>query len=797
MTDKIKDWYPIDLHMHTVPGITRDKGKDVVNFSYTLFEQVLNKYKFGLMAVTNHNIIDMKNYILMKYIAKIHKTNILMGVELDSSLNMGTPIHIATIFNNNDFQMNYKASKEINRLTNDKKKSDSKEIIYEDSEIIRLLDKYDVLLIPHGEKDRGVFHNAGPDQIEEALKKISEGFIRIFDSASKWKMEKIKNHLESLSKDDLDEFGGVLFSDNRDWNNYDKNFRDFQMNAEPTFRGLVHAITNPTKRFSKRNEIGINTNYISKIRFIDSSKKSRIQEGEIELSPYYNCIIGKSGSGKSLLLHLIKKNLLRDTTSDNSYSFAEDTKVEFYNEKNQLLNCESINIGVGANLFDKIITASTSKETNDLYKVIKLLNPNFEKNKSFNSFCTNYKKKIKVFHLITISIETRMESLTTTLIQYSNNIQKLLLLNEIKTFSVNTIPDYEKQYSKNKVNEFIKYIDYINQLKIISTLYKGKYAEKLNLKINEIEALFKIANQDIMCINSIDDVKKKKIQIINQSINKINGARSRQASEKSEIIHNIPTNRKEIVTLIKQIYIDKLNMNNFDFSISTEKINSTKTISKDETIKVIEYFDNDYFTKVNIRDNDIFKTHGKKGMLIDKLYDMTVKSEALNIIKKYLEVGVINKGEIVFENTFKPKVTVLFDGQDVTNLNPGDISKKYISLYFKERLLENENKVILFDQIENDVDKPFINDTIKGLIEDTKGNVQLIIVTHDPIVAVNADPNNYILSVKDNDQTIKYRSFHIESSENDEIKTISDVVDGSKNVIKKRYEIYKGENIDD
>lgn len=35
------------------------------------------------------------------------------------------------------------------------------------------------------------------------------------------------------------------------------------MNAEPTFRGLVHAITNPTKRFSKRDEIGINTNYIS------------------------------------------------------------------------------------------------------------------------------------------------------------------------------------------------------------------------------------------------------------------------------------------------------------------------------------------------------------------------------------------------------------------------------------------------------------------------------------------------------------------------------------------------------
>lgn len=797
MTEKIKNWYPIDLHMHTVPGITRDKGKDIVNFSYTLFEQVLNKYKFGLMAVTNHNIIDMKNYILMKYIAKIHKTNMLMGVELDASLNMGAPIHIATIFNNNDFQMNYKASKEINQLTNYKKESNKKEIIYEDSEIISLLNQYDVLLIPHGDKDRGVFRNACPEQVEEALKKISEGFIRIFDSPSKWKMEKIKNHLDLLSKEDLDEFGGVLFSDNRDWNNYEKNFRDFQMNAEPTFRGLVHAITNPTKRFSKRDEIGINTNYISKIKFINSSKNSRIQEGEIELSPYYNCIIGKSGSGKSLLLHLIKKNLIRDTNLDDSYHFAEHTKVEFYNEKNQLLNCESINIGVGANLFDKIITASTTKEANDLYKVVNLLNPNFEKNKLFNSFCMDYKRKINVFYLITTSIKTKKESLTTTLIQYFDNIQKLSLLNEIKTFSVDSLPDYERQYSENIIDEFAKYIDYIERLKEISALYKGKYSEGLNLKIKEVETIFKIVNQDIICINSVDDVEKKKIQIINQSINKINGARSRQASEKSEIIHSIPSNRKEIVTLIKKIYIDKLIINDFDFSISNEKVNSTNIISKDETIKVREYFDDDYFTKVNIRDNDIFKTHGKKGMLTEKLYNMTDKTESLNIIKKYLEVGVINNGKITFEDTFKPKVTVLFDEQDVINLNPGDISKKYISLYFKERLLENDNKVILFDQIENDVDKPFINDTIKGLIEDTKGNVQLIIVTHDPIVAVNADPNNYILSIKDNDQNIKYRNFHIESSVNDEIKTISDVVDGSKNVIKRRYEIYKGENVDD
>ena len=238
-------------------------------------------------------------------------------------------------------------------------------------------------------------------------------------------------------------------------------------------------------------------------------------------------------------------------------------------------------------------------------------------------------------------------------------------------------------------------------------------------------------------------------------------------------------------------------ISNFDFSINNEEINSTNIISKDKTIKVIEYFDDDYFKSVNIKNNSIFKTRGKMGQLSDSFYDLTNKDEALDMIKKYLQVELVNKEGIIFEDDFKPNVKVLFDEQDVVNLNPGDISKKYISLYFRERLLENDNKVILFDQIENDVDKPFINDTIKGLIEETKGNVQLIVVTHDPIVAVNADPNNYILSVKDEEQKIHYRNFKIESTINDEIKTISDVVDGSKNVIKRRYEIYKGENLDD
>ena len=95
----MEEWNAIDLHMHTVSGITRDKTKDKVNFSYKLFQNVINKYNMKLMATTNHNIIDFTNYILMRHLGKISNTNLLLGVELDSTLEIGTPIHIAVIFN--------------------------------------------------------------------------------------------------------------------------------------------------------------------------------------------------------------------------------------------------------------------------------------------------------------------------------------------------------------------------------------------------------------------------------------------------------------------------------------------------------------------------------------------------------------------------------------------------------------------------------------------------------------------------------------------------------------------------
>lgn len=787
----MNEWNRIDLHMHTVPGITRDKTKDKVNFSFVNFSRVIRDYNLKLMAVTNHNFIDIQNYILLRHLAKIYGTNILMGVELDSNLSVGTPIHIACIFNDK-FNDNFYASLEINKCVESKKLES--EIYFTDDEIINLLKSYDLLMIPHGNKDKGIFKYAGPEQIEEALKKIREGFIRIFDSPTDWKLAKIKEYLKSIDETNLDIFGGVLFSDNRDWENYDKNYRAFYMNAEPTFKGLVHSTTNPVKRFKAESEIEINNNYIKKIKFKNKNENSRIVEGEIEFSSGYNCIIGKSGTGKSLLLYILKNKLQRNNESDDNYKFIENTEIEIYNENGDLLTPENINLGIGANLFNKIITATSTNDDEDYYEIINLLSKDFKQKEIFKEFKNKYNQQIKKYCELDEFINKDSEELLVKLNKYNSDNIKLELLKNTKTFDVSIIDKkIEIKYSDSDKETFSKYEENLNELEELIKIYKGAQKEKILDLFNQLKVYLDFANKDICNQINSDNIIMKKRDIINDTIAKINKTKSTQAAEKSRLLSSIPLDRTNIINTVLTIYKNKSIKNSIDLSIKNLKYNSEKKIDETENIVVKEFIPKEIFEIVNEKDNNIFNTYGKKGHLSkDENYNLFSNTDAKKIIDKYIGLGILTSEKDALSNNLNVLIEVLFDGQNVKQLNPGTIAKKYIEHYFDEQVKSSDKNVVLFDQIENDVDKDFINTVIRKLIEDTKGKVQLIVVTHDPIVAVNADPNNYIEAQKNGDK-INYRNFVAESTEKDELNTIACTVDGSKDVIRGRYEIYKGD----
>jgi|GEM_PF-6761080 len=785
----MSNWNTIDLHMHTRQGVTRDGGTDDVNFSYQKFVEVMVKYDIKLMAVTNHNIVNLINYILMRYLANIIDNKILLGVELDSVMETDeTPLHMVVILNDY-FRSNFEFAKYINNETLLK----SDKVVYNSKEVVTILRYFDALIIPHGDKSRGMLKDASFEQINEALKKIREGFIRIFDSPSNWKLEKIKQFLAELNESNLDEFGGVLFSDIRDWNNYELNFRHFKMNAEPTFKGLVHSTSNPTMRFSPADQIIENSNYIKKMVIKAKNDKNIIEENTIFLESGFNCIIGKSGSGKSLFIHLIKKVLFQEDLVSENYKFSDNTQVELYNEEGEKLIENNINASEGENLYNKIIKAYSSNDSEDIYSVIKLLNQTFEPKKKFTNTMETYLGKLKDYCLLREKINDNKEEITQLITTISSSIKECIKLSGVKTFPVQLVSSFEHTYDEDSLIEYKEYSTHIKGLYDVLERYKGKYKNKIKYKINDLNNLFKLGLDEMEYVIEYEIFENKKIDLINNSIRNINKKISKQSARKTALNGLISNTSQRLTKLVTKTYKSTKKKKAADIRLKLEDLYDSNKINDKYNIIVTEYVNKESINKCNEKDNDIFNTHGAKANLNGSVfYDLTDVLDSKMLINKYFEIGVISSRKVPIKSSFNVIVKIEFNGQDVSKLNPGDIAKTYINVYFEEEVNKKDNNVVLFDQIENDVDKDFISNTLRELIEKTKGNVQTIIVTHDPIIAVNADPNNYIEAIKSKNH-ISYRNFHAESSLEDELENIANNVDGSKMVIKQRYEIYEGE----
>lgn len=785
---ELMDWIAIDLHMHTVTGITRDGKSDDVEFTYTQFVKAILDFDLKLVATTNHNIFDISNFITLNYLCKRLNTKILPGIEIDSVLDDGVkPLHMVIIFKDN-LEKNLQFGKYINEKTNIKKP----QVIYNHKEIVDIIKDYDSVVIPHGDKAKGLFKDATEANIKEALKKVREGFIRIFDSPSNWKLEKIKTFLSEINEDNLDDFGGVLFSDVRKWSKYNEYYRAFRMNASPSFKGLIHSTSNPTKRFALDTSINYNHNYISKIVFKSINKNSRIQDKTIHLNRGFNCVIGKSGSGKTLLIELIKNELITKNEILNKYPFTKHSTIELYNEENVKLDPKKINVTIGANLYKKILSAYTENDTKDIYGIIKLLKKDFVARKKFNFEKQKFINKIKSYCETVKDYNATKTDVESLISSYATNINELNSLKKIKTFSVPLFENLNYTYVEDDITEITNINDDIENLKNKVKRYKGKYALFIGNQIITLEKYLIFAKKEMEQKKLEEEFENRKIQLLNTIVKEINGKISSQSARKSELRKNIIDERNKLVSSLVDNYKRDAIIKNSDLSLKTDDFNSTTLINKKYNIKVIERIDSELIKKFDIRDNLLVNTHGKKQQITSKNYNLTKKDDARKVINEYIRHELISDQNFQIKSDFDVDVKIEFNGQDISNLNPGDIAKTYISVYFEEEVNKSTNHVVLFDQIENDVDKEFISSTIKELIENTKGNIQTIIVTHDPIIAVNADPNNYIEAVK-NKEKIEYRNFYAESDEMDELSNIARNVDGSKDVIRRRYEIYEGE----
>lgn len=134
-----------------------------------------------------------------------------------------------------------------------------------------------------------------------------------------------------------------------------------------------------------------------------------------------------------------------------------------------------------------------------------------------------------------------------------------------------------------------------------------------------------------------------------------------------------------------------------------------------------------------------------------------------------------------------PNYALKLDGKDITRLSPGERGILLLIFYL---LVDQDKHPLIIDQPEENLDNQSVYELLVPCIKEAKQNRQIIIVTHNPNLAVVCDADQIIYASIDKTNGMKV-SYQTGSIENPEIKNrVVDVLEGTKPAFIKRDKTY-------
>ena len=130
------------------------------------------------------------------------------------------------------------------------------------------------------------------------------------------------------------------------------------------------------------------------------------------------------------------------------------------------------------------------------------------------------------------------------------------------------------------------------------------------------------------------------------------------------------------------------------------------------------------------------------------------------------------------------KIDILINNKPLKKLSVGQRGTAYLRLQLAANLLA---ETIIYDQPEDDLDNDFITNSLVDLFKEIKKYRQVIIVSHNANLVVNADSEQVIVA-QNNDGTLSYKSGALESP--DINKEICRILEGGRIAFEKREKKY-------
>jgi hypothetical protein len=454
---------------------------------------------------------------------------------------------------------------------------------------------------------------------------------------------------------------------------------------------------------------------------------------------------------------------------------------DFLNKKND--NDEAINseeyLDKEINKKETLIKNITTKETKELIKKYTNNKKTISDKENFINKLNRLKENLDIF-LETANKE--IEEINTNLIddkkipaidlqQQMTKINKLLEdemidKNQLEEKNNEIREDFIRKDIKGDITSLLEQVG--NYQKEIETLKKQKLEitkkkKSFESKINSLKEI--IERQKI-------SKEKYKNQVLDKWAN-IKKGKEGWSDEQKELLNEL---LKDINIDFQEIYDSNELVKSIKDFLNLKKFQETTDKKSNE--RILETFNlNEKDGVINlIKGEKQIDYNGKKKDLYELLSSELFAKRGAKEFIKYLLIENKNFWKIISVPKYKNKT--------IDNLSVGMKGTMYVCL---KLATDPFLKPFIFDQPEDDLDNDFIMNELVPLFRKIKKYRQVIIVTHNANLVVNADAEQVIIA-ENNDENISYKSGSIENL--DIREKIYQILEGGKTAFEKREKKY-------
>lgn len=769
---------------------------------------------YYLLAATNQNAIHTPEYYLMKEYAFRQGVTLLPGIEinLQNWNDESKYLHVVVIFDpiSNLF--------EIQKVLFDSINLNQKNCL-NIGQFIEMVTLGRCIIVAHGLKQNTRSSANNPELLSD-LADLNEAIPVVLEDNKEYcritLKERVQDYLSQEQVIWLDETAVISAADRK---NFSKIESPTYLWGKASFNDLYYAAIMGGTRFFREDDLVSKVTYVSRIQ-IDASDQTQIHSSDISCSHGLNSIIGSSGSGKTLLLDVIKRKLTgkdlvnRTISKDAKYDeLYEIDAVRLFGKDGEVIDQNSGYVVIeGENLYSKVIEAYSSDKSKLLKELgLEIDNNDWQTiissfNRKLNQYIEEQKKigsnKAEVTALIK-SIESAEKFLN------ENKSSKSEALRFVKDSKLDTV---DEQCSKKlaAINSDAKTLKK-NFQSITDVISRNQLETSLKTDLEDLHE--RIAQQ--LSKKEIETKKEKARNkqklIIHDKLYKTTQIYNKKVGEKTAHI----VERQQIVSSGFQSILSLL------LSTVQISIKSSVPVLDEETLSSsVKYSENNI---ADIAVNDV-KTVMENTEELRKAFPLNIGNTP-KINKSKFEKGlydfcsaddVLEFAQVFIENNYSDDVHFSFpftemidyeirlknlqgDFESIDKITAGMLGKIYINHFLDQQLEDaGSNIIILFDQPDANMEKAFILEHLAPKLMELRKQFQVFITTHEPLLVVNSDSNSIIRATNDktvgqnNCITYENYSFVGVGGKQEMIDEIAKLIDGSTQAISKRHTIYRG-----